>query len=68
MTSNKQPFYHRAVLFTATTAVDRADFMAVLRDAIARVPERKRQTIIPESVEVEEMDDAEPGDPSDLLE
>lgn len=56
---NHQPFYHRAtVLFTAVREVDESEVTAALSEI---------KGIVPHSLLVEEYDEPEPGDPSDLM-
>lgn len=58
---NKQPFYCRAtVLFTGIRDMDRETFLSIMRGAL-------RGHAVLSSVEIEEWDDPEPGDPADLL-
>jgi len=60
---NEQPFYHRAVvLFTATRPMDKAQFKRLVKSALAR-----KGVVIQHSVEIEEFDEPESGDPADLL-
>lgn len=67
-TGNKQPFYHRAVvLFTSTTGVGEDDFINALVKAIDTGKAFKGLEIIADTIDIEEYDDPEPGDPADLM-
>jgi hypothetical protein len=59
--TNKQPFYHNAIiLFTATKEFSWEDFNALIKEKL------KSPFIVIGSVECEEIE-AEPGDPGDLV-
>ena len=67
---NKQPFYHRVdgLLFTSTTGLSEAEFIAFFRTTVSSKA-AKHLGIIANSIEIE-MDgygEPEPGDPSDLM-
>jgi hypothetical protein len=58
---NKQPFYHRAViLFTATEPLDQADVLSAITEGMP-------SSVIPTSIEIEEFDEPQAGDPADLM-
>jgi hypothetical protein len=63
--ANKQPFYHRVtVLFTATRALKEDELKDLLFDGLNEMSKGK---IVKGSVEIEEFDEPEPGDPADLM-
>jgi hypothetical protein len=59
---NKQPFYHRVVLFfTATRDISREEIQETLRKKF------RIKDLVKDTIEVEEAD-SEVGDPYDLME
>ena len=65
---NKQPFYHRVdgLLFTSTTGFSEDDFIRVFK-WLAESRMGRFLGIVPDSLEVEEYFEPEPGDPADLM-
>lgn len=59
---NKQPFYHRCtILFTATEPMTEEDVLENIQDGLTM------DIVIKDSIQIEEFDDPEPGDPADLM-
>ena len=65
---NKQPFYHRidGLLFTSTTGFSEEKFLKLLKQAM-NSDAGKKLGLIPNSLEIEDYYDPEPGDPADLM-
>lgn len=60
---NKQPFYHRAtILLTATRPISEAEFLEAVQTAFSGWV-----SVIPDSIDLEEYDEPDPGDPADLM-
>ena len=60
---NQQPFYHRVtILFTATDAVSQEEFEKALKTAMKSI-----KPYVQKSLEIEDYEDPEPGNPMDLM-
>lgn len=66
---NKQPFYHRMeILFTATSDVaDVANSEEFLQKLARFLKRNLRGGLLPETVQIDGLVDAEAGDPADLM-
>lgn len=65
---NKQPFYHRAtVLFTVARPLSEEEIMNALEIGLRNILSSEFDNYVDRSVEVEEFEEPEAGNPDDLM-